>query len=165
MPQNCSICSHPDCQAINAALIKGDSLREIAGQFPGLSKSSIARHKEHLPTTAIVAAGRDKALQLVGTVDKVLADFEDLRQQFKHIAKKAAAMNDLDAEISAMREVRATMTDCLKAKGMWAPAVLQINNPPPSLLASPEWPILMRVLERHPSVRQELMAALQEAGL
>jgi hypothetical protein len=29
----------------------------------------------------------------------------------------------------------------------------------------PEWPILMRVLDHHPEIREELTAALQEAGL
>ena len=142
-------------------------MRDIAGQFK-ISKSSIARHKDHLPTMALEAVGREKTEQLISIVDQVIQDFEEVRKRFYAIADKAAAVEDLDAEITAMKEVRATMTDTLKAKGMWAPAIansVQVNVGLQSITAAPEYPVLIKVLECHPEIHAELMAALQEAGL
>jgi len=35
----------------------------------------------------------------------------------------------------------------------------------PSMQQSPEWPIVIRVLDHHPEIKQELTEALQGAGL
>ena len=49
MPRPCSICVHPEREAINKALVVNEPLRDIAGRY-GTSKSSLERHKdEHLP--------------------------------------------------------------------------------------------------------------------
>jgi hypothetical protein len=165
MPQTCSICQHPEVESINAALLKGDSLWEVAGKFPPLTKSSLSRHREHLPVQALEAAGRDKTVKLVSLVDTVIQDFTRVRKRFVVIANKASRVGDLDAEISAMREVRMTMTDTLKAKGMWAPAVtnaIQVNvNNAPSITTCPEWSTVIRIIDRHPEVKAELVEALQ----
>ena len=41
---------------------------------------------------------------------------------------------------------------------------VQVNVDARSLTTAPEWPILMRVLSRHPEIYQELTAELMEAG-
>jgi hypothetical protein len=43
----CSVCQHPEREAIDKALTEGVSLRDIATQY-GPSKSSLSRHKAHL---------------------------------------------------------------------------------------------------------------------
>ena len=49
MPRRCTICDHPNREAIDQGLIAGQALRDIAGHF-SLSKSALARHKEsHAP--------------------------------------------------------------------------------------------------------------------
>jgi len=49
MPRRCTICDHPNREAIDQGLIAGQALRDIAGHFR-LSKSALARHKEsHAP--------------------------------------------------------------------------------------------------------------------
>ena len=49
MSRSCSICTHQDRPAIEAALAAGTSVRRIASRF-GLSKSSVARHAaSHVP--------------------------------------------------------------------------------------------------------------------
>jgi hypothetical protein len=168
MGRICEVCQHPDRQAIDAALLNNEKLREIKEKY-GPSISALHRHKEHLSTMALEAAGREKTKQLTVIVDQVIKDFKKVRDRFKKIANKAAGAGDLDAEISAMREVRATMTDTLKARGMWAPAIavgIQVNNPAaPSFLSSPEYAIVMAILDRHPEVKGELLDALSEAGL
>lgn len=49
MPQVCKICKHPKRDEIEKALVKRESLRDIAGRYP-FSRSSLLRHKsDHLP--------------------------------------------------------------------------------------------------------------------
>ena len=53
MPRRCTICDHPNHDAIDQALIAGQALRDIAGHYH-LSKSALARHKEsHAPPALI----------------------------------------------------------------------------------------------------------------
>ena len=48
MPRSCSICTHPQRQAIDQALMAGSALRNIAPRF-GTSVTALHRHKhEHL---------------------------------------------------------------------------------------------------------------------
>ena len=50
MPRSCSICTHPQRQAIDQALMAGSALRNIAPRF-GTSVTALHRHKhEHLST-------------------------------------------------------------------------------------------------------------------
>lgn len=50
----CSICAHPEVQAIAAALSRGDSLRTIEGAY-GVNKSSVSRHTRQCLTAVSVA--------------------------------------------------------------------------------------------------------------
>jgi len=45
--RSCVICEHPQREAIDKALADGVSLRDIEAQFPGASRSSLSRHKQH----------------------------------------------------------------------------------------------------------------------
>lgn len=56
MPNSCSICIHPEREAIDKALVNGEPMRAIAGRFVPLKTSSIHRHKEnHLPKSMLKA--------------------------------------------------------------------------------------------------------------
>lgn len=48
-PRRCSVCDHPSRDAINKALLQGRSLRDIEAEFDAVSRSSLSRHKQHLP--------------------------------------------------------------------------------------------------------------------
>ena len=49
MPRSCSICQHPDRQAIHQALGAGEALRTIATRW-SVSKTALLRHRDmHLP--------------------------------------------------------------------------------------------------------------------
>lgn len=50
----CSICAHPEVEAIAAALSRGDSLRTIEGAY-GVNKSSVSRHTRQCLTAVSVA--------------------------------------------------------------------------------------------------------------
>jgi hypothetical protein len=53
MPRRCTICDHPTRDAIDRALVAGQALRDIAGQYH-LSKSALARHKERHAHPALI---------------------------------------------------------------------------------------------------------------
>jgi hypothetical protein len=53
MPRRCTICEHPTRDAIDQALVAGQTLRDIASHYH-LSKSALARHKvSHAPPALI----------------------------------------------------------------------------------------------------------------
>src|SRR5258706_15709373 len=55
MPQVCTVCTHADCSAINAALVSGEPKRAIAARF-GLSASAVKRHaRDHVPRALVLA--------------------------------------------------------------------------------------------------------------
>lgn len=61
MPQLCKICTHRRSKAINAALLRLESYRDIAGRF-GVSKDSLARHyHNHLVTDEEPELDEDEA--------------------------------------------------------------------------------------------------------
>ena len=59
MSRTCSICQHPDREALHQALGAGEALRTIAARW-SVSKTALLRHREaHLPT----APGMPQSLQ------------------------------------------------------------------------------------------------------
>lgn len=79
MARKCTICEHPQVEAINKALVEGMSLSEIVSLFPGITKSALHRHKEsHLPTTLSKA----KEAQQIVQGDTVMAE---LKRCFKRV--------------------------------------------------------------------------------
>jgi len=51
----CSVCTHPEVQAITAAMERGDSYRTIEAAY-GVNKSSVSRHTRQCLTAVSVAA-------------------------------------------------------------------------------------------------------------
>ena len=47
MTRTCTICSHPECASIEAAIVAGTSYRDISCQF-GVGRMSVERHREHI---------------------------------------------------------------------------------------------------------------------
>jgi len=102
MPQSCSICIHPDRAAIDAALVRGESLRDIAGQH-ALSKSALARHKlEHLPVHLV----RAKEAATVADADSLLREVGALRAKAVHLLLAAERSGDLRTALAGVREAR-----------------------------------------------------------
>lgn len=56
MPRACSICSHPEQASITRDLADSISYRAIAEAY-GVSKSALARHREHLPPPPVQVVG------------------------------------------------------------------------------------------------------------
>ena len=99
MPRKCSVCAHPDLAEINAAIIRGDSLRDIARQYH-LSKDAVARHsKKHLP----VALAKAKDASEVASADDLLSQVRDLRDRTLSILSEAETAGKLPVALKAIQ--------------------------------------------------------------
>ena len=168
MARSCTICSNPRVQEINAKLAIETPYREIAERFH-VSMGALSRHRPHIPVPALDAARRLKAEEVAA----VTTGDPDVLTQVRELGTRAGRLlteceNDKDRkhEIAAMREARGLLELQSRLMGQIGPSTaVQVNVGATSLTTTPEWPILMRVLDRNPLIRGELDAALQEAGL
>jgi hypothetical protein len=97
----CTICASPKRAKIDAALVVGGSLRDVAGQF-GLSRSAAHRHQEHVPKSL----ARAKQAREVAEAGTLLGRVETLIRDCRKIAQKAQKAREWHAAVSALREVR-----------------------------------------------------------
>jgi hypothetical protein len=165
MKNCCSLCAHEKRTEIDRDIIKGIPYREIEVKY-GLSRSSIFRHRKagHIPA----AIAKSEEAQQIAKSGDLLKWTKGIL--FKSIAymNQAEAAGDIRTAISAIREARGCVemlgrvTGELNALNQTA---VQVNVGVQTITTTPEWPVLMRVLSKHPEIRAELMAALAEAGL
>lgn len=73
MPRPCSVCIHKDAEAINKALVAGETLQAIADRY-GVSKAALSRHRRHMETKA----GAPKKLEPVSTPGKAVEHNYDI---------------------------------------------------------------------------------------
>ena len=170
----CQICDHPQHAAIDLCITNGDSLRKIGTMF-GTDKNAVQRHKNicmkrtgpvlspaPVPvyqTPEQVAVTERVSISIINRVSSLVAVLE---QQATECASDKDRRNMTATATALLKalELNARLTGELGPNGQ---VYLQVNMP--SLTTAPEYPILMKVLDRHPEIRQELTAALQEAGL
>ena len=152
----CSCCTHPEREAIDAALVNRDSLRDIAGHFK-VSKSAVERHKaEHLPAT--LAKAQDAKETAIA--DDLLAQVKALRGKSISILQKAEAAGYLRTALLGIREARSCIELLAEMEG-------EINrNPQINIHVSAEWlavrSVLLKALQSHPEARTAVAAALVE---
>ena len=158
MPRRCTVCDHPEREAIDKALVSGGSIRDIAGHYNGISKSSLARHKDaHLPATLAQA----EAAREVAQGDNLLAQVDDLRRQAQVIKDKAEKAGDLRTALQGIRELVRIVELLAKLRGELD------DRPQVNLLLAPQWvqtrTVLLNALAPYPDARQAAAQALLEA--
>src|SRR3712207_891431 len=113
MPRACTICIHPERDAINTALAAGELCRLVAQRF-ATSPDAMRRHKaEYLPVD-ISKAARAKD---VAIADDLLAQLKALHIKAGSILLKAEAAGDLRTALLAIREARACFETLLEVEG------------------------------------------------
>jgi hypothetical protein len=100
MPRLCTICHHPQHEAVDQALVAGQSLRDIAGQYH-LSKSALARHKDHHAPSALLTDTDD----LETRIQKARA--EDHRRYTQLLWDARAVMRAMDGWVGIERHTEA----------------------------------------------------------
>ena len=159
MPQLCSVCTHPDRAAIDQEILVGTPVRDIAGHY-GIGKSSIDRHKKHIPVALLKA----QEAVVVSNADTLLHQVKDLQSKALQILTDAQAAGDPKTALMAIREARSTLELLGKVSGELSGQSVNVAVGV-SLLTTPEWAVMIRVLAKHSEINEELSTALKEAGL
>lgn len=177
MPRACTICTHPDRAAIDAALRAGKNYRLLADRY-GTSATTLFRHRaSHLNEAlnrvaearqreAITAAGRPEPSPDSGVTGSL-----DVPQQLKlansvaiRVVQDGREQGDGRLVLQALGVVIRTLELQLKAteQGQSMPA----QGSPSGLLASPEWATLRgqlaRALRGYPEVAARVAELLDE---
>jgi hypothetical protein len=154
MPQ-CSICVHDEREAIDAALVAGQSFRTVAERF-GTATTTLHRHKDHLP--AELAKSQQAAE--VAHADSLLEQMQGLQQMTLDILDRAYRENEQRIALTAVREARGNLELLAKLLG-------ELNEQPTVnvLVTSPEWARtrgrLLAALAPYPEARTAVMEALR----
>jgi len=136
VPRACSVCTHPERAAIDAALAEEEPYRHIAARF-GASATALRRHKaDHLPAGLTLAHEAADAAQ----ADDLLAQLRDLQARTLRILATAEAAGDLRTALGAIGQARSNLELLAKLLG-------ELNEAPRvNLTISPEWGAVRAVL-------------------
>lgn len=154
MPRTCTICNHERRADIDAALLNGEPLRDIAGRVP-LSKSALARHAaEHIPAQLAKAKDAEQITQ----ADTLLEQVRNLQTRALSILDRADDSGDLKTALAAIREARSN----LELLGKLAGELQQEGTI--NVTVSPEWltlrAVVIAALRPYPDAAQAVTQAL-----
>jgi hypothetical protein len=159
MPKRCTICTHPQREAIDKALIAGQSLRNISENVPQCSVTSLHRHKEHLPREL----ARAREAEQISSADSLLDQVQALQAKAMAILNTAERSGNLRVALAAIREARGNLELLARLLGELKETGTTVN-----VLVSPAWvslrTLILEALEPFPEARLKLSQALGEAG-
>src|SRR5262245_27140700 len=103
MPRSCTVCRHPECQALETRLLAGAASMRAVALGSGLSPSAVRRHMaNHLPTVLLKAHESERVLH-AGTLSDHI---RELYQRSGLILKNAETAGDARTALAAVRELR-----------------------------------------------------------
>lgn len=160
MPRTCTVCVHPQRPAIDAALVRGEPLRNIAERF-GTSATALHRHKaEHLPRSLVAAAEVEDVAQALD----VVAQLKAINAASRAVLQEARDRRDGDLALKAADRIQRQIE--LQAKLLGDLDDRQTVN----ILVAPEWlatrTALMLALRPYPEAAAAAALSLSslEAG-
>jgi hypothetical protein len=155
MPRRCSVCTHPDRENIDEALVGATAISAISAKYRDISEDALGRHKaNHLPAKLVMA---EKAKE-VAQADSLLDQVRDLQGRALAILDQAEMSGDLRTALGAIREARGNLELLAKLLGEISDAP-QVN-----LNVSPEWlqirAVIVTALDSHPEAKNSVLSAL-----
>lgn len=157
MPRLCTVCSHPEHGAINAALASGEvSNRRIAAQY-GLSEAAVRRHADsHLPASLVEAAGAEEVRNALNVLDQLRA----INETSRAILIDARKAKDGELALKAIDRIQRQIELQAKLLG-------DIDDRPQvNVLVMPEWitvrAVLIAALAPFPDARAAVASRLLE---
>ncbi len=156
MPRSCTICGHPNREAIDKALVGGASNRSVASLYD-VSEAAVRRHKaNHLPAKLVMA----QAAEEVAQADTLLEQVRDLQRRALDILDKAEEAGELRTALGAIREARGNLELLAKLLGELD------ERPVTNILVSAEWvsvrTAMMEALDTYPQARVAVAGRLSE---
>ena len=104
MPRRCTVCTHPDRESIDEALVGGTALSALSAKYR-VSEDAVGRHKgNHLPAKLVMAQAAEEVTQADSLLDQVRV----LQDKALDILAKAEEAGELRTALGAIREARAT---------------------------------------------------------
>ena len=155
MPRVCTICTHPEKEAINQALVNGEPFRHIAARY-GTSTGALQRHRaDDLPSVMV----KSEEAKEVAHADDLVWQIKQLRNKAISILGKAETAGDLKTALMGVREARACIELLAEMEG-------EINRRPVfNLYMSAEWievrAVLLHALGDFPEARAAAALALR----
>ena len=105
MGRKCSVCTHPQRESIDRAIVEGQSNRAIARQY-GLSKDAVARHAEkHLPAALVEVAAASESTH----VDDLWTRVSRLILEADELQRHGRRAKDARAWAAGIREARSCL--------------------------------------------------------
>jgi hypothetical protein len=156
MPRSCTICEHPNREAMDEALVGGASNRSLASLYD-VSEAAVRRHKaKHLPAKLVMA----QAAEEVAQADTLLEQVGDLQERALDILDKAEEAGELRTALGAIREARGNLELLAKLLGELD------ERPVTNILVSAEWvsvrTAMMEALDPYPQARVAVAGRLSE---
>lgn len=160
MPRACTICAHPDRDALEAAMVDGEPNRRIAAHYT-VSEQAVRRHKaDHLPEHLAKAHEVEEAAD----ADTLLARLRGLNQETAAILQEARKEGSKDNELALKAIARVEKQIELEGR------LLDILNDKPqvNILVSAEWlavrGAVLEALIPYPEARASVSGRLLELG-
>jgi hypothetical protein len=159
MPRRCSVCTHPDRENIDEALVGATAISAIAAKYRDISEDALGRHKaNHLPAKLVMA---EKAKE-VAQADSLLEQVRDLQGRALAILDQAEMSGDLRTALGAIREARGNLELLAKLLGELD------DGPTVNVLVSPEWlelrAVIVTALEPYTDARGAVLRAIEGAS-
>jgi len=159
MSRKCSVCVHPKRDAIDKAIVAGESYRDISGRF-GVSRSAIERHaNNHIPAMLAKAVEVEEAKEEVRAGD-LLDEVNSLKDRALTILDTAEEAKDWKTALGCIKEARGSIE-------LLAKMIVAIQaSAGVDVLRSPEWLELRQKiitkLQPYPEAKKALVEALDE---
>lgn len=156
MSRTCTVCSHPDRDAIDAALVSNEPYRHIAART-GTSTTALQRHRDgHIPV-ALAEATQARAI-LAG--DDLLDRLTSYESRIARVLDEVEAKKQFGLFFAGMREARACLALLAELKGELD------RRPTVNLHLSPEWhqvrADVLDTLRDYPDARLAVAARLSQ---
>lgn len=168
----CQICDHPQREAIDRAIVAGDSLRKIGTMF-GTSKSEVDRHKTicmHRTLPALAAPAAVPAYQTPAEVAIVQQTAKSVAQRASSLVDKMEALaqrfedtGDTNGIMKAAKEIREGLRLMAQLSGELSPNQVNLQVNVPNVRDDPAFPIIIGIMRSCPVCFAKVEAALLEA--
>jgi hypothetical protein len=158
LARTCTVCTHTDHEAIDKAIVSGESKRRISDRY-GVSQTSLQRHKDNHVSPALVKMHEKREERRAG---KLLDRVEELYDDAREVLETAKANGSGSLSLGAIRELRSTLDLIGRLTG-------ELDDRPTStvnVLVAPDWLVvreaMFEVLARHPVAQAEVASRLLE---
>ncbi|OPY38568.1 MAG: hypothetical protein A4E35_00558 [Methanoregula sp. PtaU1.Bin051] len=171
----CVVCDHPQREAIDRAIVAGDSVRKIGTMF-GTSKSEVQRHKAICMKRVLAASLPVQAVPVYQTpseaaiaqqnVRSVTARAGELVSKMEGLVCRFEATGNTEGLLKAAKEVREGLRLLAQLSGELQTGGTRVEIDNRSIVASDSWiqtrSRIVQALVPYPDARAAVIAALRD---